>query len=218
MEGGIKSVKDFYTTFDFEKVITDAPVLIQNFLDEEIAFIKRLPLTGKQILEVGCGYGRLLTILGESAGQVVGIDFSQPLVAKARHRVPSKNVQILEQNASKMSFGNDVFDYVMCLDATFGNMPGIENEVLLEMKRVCKKGGEIILSVFSEAAKNAQHANYERIGLTDIRDDGKAVTTKEGLYSRRFSKDDLMKLGSSAGLTFSIRSLCTINYVAIAIK
>ncbi|MBW2991424.1 class I SAM-dependent methyltransferase [Candidatus Woesearchaeota archaeon] len=136
-----KDVKHFYETFDFEKVLKDAPKPIQDFLDGEIEFIKKHIPVGKEILEVGSGYGRLLEILSATAKKAVGIDFSNYLLERSRKTLADKeNVELHFMYAEKMSFKDETFDYVVCLDNTFGNMPGIELNVIKEMTRVCKKG------------------------------------------------------------------------------
>ena len=212
-------VKRFYETFDFEKIITRPPKLIQMFLDGEIEFLEQYLEGGKSILEVGCGYGRLLNVLKRKADRVVGIDFSLSLLEKAKKKLGNNNAaKLLLMPAEKMRFDSDSFDYVVCLDATFGNMPGLELSVLKEMKRVCKSGGQVIVSVFSHNAKRVQFENYKRVGLTGIWDDGIAVHTAEGFYSRRFTKKQLRNLFSQVGLSPKIGKLCPVNYIVIASK
>jgi len=208
-------VRRFYETFDFEGMITNPPKLIQDFLDGEIDFIKK-HINGKSILEIGCGYGRLLKIMKMKNKRIVGIDFSQRMVDLAKKNV--ENVEIYQMNANKLNFESGEFDEVVCLDNSFGNMPGIELDALQEMTRVCKKGGEIIISVFSENARDVQIENYKRIGLKEVRDDGDAIKTKEGFYSRRFKKEELEELFRKCGLKCNINKICPVNYIAYAIK
>ncbi len=129
-----------------------------------------------------------------------------------------QNVSVHLMEADELTFEDESFDYVVCLNATLGSMINIELDVLKEMKRVCKKGGEIIIIVFSENAKNAQIENYKRIGLTDIKDDGKAVHTAEGHYIRRFTKKEVGSLFNEANLKCEIIKGCSINYIAYATK
>lgn len=214
-----KSVKIFFETFDFSKIIEKSPRLIQEFLDGEIKFLKKYIQPNEIILDVGCGYGRLLKLLSKNAKRVVGIDFSESLLEHTKQNLAGKdNVELYLMRAERMDFDDERFDYVLCLYSTFGNMPGIELDVLKEMKRVCKKGGEIIISVFSENAKEVQIENYKRAGLTNIRDDREAIHTEEGLYSRRFTKKDLEELFEKVGLRCDIIKICPINYMAIARK
>jgi 2-polyprenyl-6-hydroxyphenyl methylase/3-demethylubiquinone-9 3-methyltransferase len=213
-----ESVKIFYETFDFEKMIdSQAPKLIQEFLDGEIEFISTHIKQGNSILEIGCGYGRLLKILAKKSEKLVGIDFSRRMVELSKQNLKDeKNVKIELMEADKLEFSDNSFDYVVCLDNSFGNMPKIELGVLKEMKRVCKNQGEIIISVFSENAKEVQKENYRRIGLAEIQDDGKAIHTAEGFYSRQFTKEELKSLFEKAGLNCEIIKICPVNYFAYA--
>ena len=99
-------------------------------------------------------------------------------------------------------------------------MPGIEGLVIHEMKRVTKRGGKIIVRVFSddEKIRRAQHKNYRRLGFTDIHDDGCAVVTSEGFYSRRFTRKDLLMLFKETGLNPRIYKDVKIGYIAEATK
>lgn len=215
-----KSVKNFYETLNFEKMINDqAPKLILEFLNGEIEFISNHIKPDSFILEIGCGYGRLLKIMAKKSKYLIGIDFSNRMVKLSKNNLKGeKNVEIQLMEADKLLFNNDSFDYVVCFDNSFGNMPKIELNVLKEMKRVCKNGGEIIISVFSENAKDVQKENYERIGLTNIQDDGTAIHTAESFYSRRFTKEELKSLFHSVGLRPKIVKICPINYIAYASK
>lgn len=213
-----KSVHDFYETFDFESMITNPPKLIQDFLDGEIQFIKKHFKPNKSILEVGCGYGRLLSILSNHATKVVGIDFSDRMIRFAKERLScKKNVELRLMNAKKIMYSDEAFDYVVCLDNGFGNMPNIELNVLKEMTRTCKMSGEVIVSVFSDNASQVQIENYKRIGLRGIKN-GKAILTDEGFYSRRFSKEELVELFDKCNLKCKIIKICPINYIAYAVK
>ena len=213
------NVKSFYENFYFESMITNPPKLIQDFLDGEIKFIREHIKPNKTVLEVGSGYGRLLSVLSEKAAKVVGIDFSKRMVKLAKERLADKkNVEICLMDANRLNFEENTFDYVVCLDNSFGNMPNIELDVLKEMVKVCKIGGEVIISVFSENASPVQIENYQRIGLTNITDDGTAIHTQEGFYSRRFTKQELTELFDKCRLECKIIKICTVNYVAYVIK
>jgi ubiquinone/menaquinone biosynthesis C-methylase UbiE len=208
-----ESLKRYYETVDFSRILAAAP--FQEFLEEERAFLASYLRADKHILEVGCGHGRLLELFSEGASRVVGIDFSKSLLDKVRTNL---NAEVYLMHAEKMTLPSDSFDYVLCVAATFGNMPGIERDVLRQMFRVCRPGGEIILSVFSEHAASAQLEVYQNMGFSGIVDDGMAMRTNEGLYSRRFTSEQLSELLLSVDMAHTIRSLCPINYVAIGKK
>ncbi len=123
-----KSVEKVYAEFDFEKMITNPPKEVQEYLDNEIEFINTHLVKGKSILEIGCGFGRLLEILSKNSKKVTGIDYSKNLLRIARERLKDKkNIELHHMNAKKLDFKDNSFDYVVCLDNTLGNMPEIED-------------------------------------------------------------------------------------------
>jgi len=221
-----QKVKSVYNSGIFEKMVGDnkekgePPKILKDFFAGDIDLISGLE-NGKDRLEVGCGHGRLLKNLSEVSNKVVGIDFSEEQVKKALKQTSENiNVNVELMNAENMNFKDDYFDEVLCLNCTLGNMPGIELRVLNEMKRVVKRGGRIIVRVFAnnEKVRLAQHENYKRLGFTGIKDEGSAVITDEGFYSRRFSKDDLQKLFNDSGMEPDIREDGEGGFIVEAIK
>ncbi|MCI0542366.1 class I SAM-dependent methyltransferase [bacterium] len=213
------TVEDFYESFDIKQLLIGSPDAIQEFVDGEIEFLEKYLKSNTAILEVGCGYGRLLPVLQKRARRVVGVDFSRSLIKKAKKfENEFSNIKLKHMDARKLDLSDGIFDYTLCLNATFGNMPDIEEEVFQEMVRVTKTGGEVIISVFSDNAKEAQVANYKRLGLTNIHDTGNSIVTGEGLVSRRFTREELENFAVRAGMKNSIHKVAPINYILVAIK
>jgi phosphatidylethanolamine/phosphatidyl-N-methylethanolamine N-methyltransferase len=101
---------------------------------------------GGRILEVGVGTGLSFGDYDAST-EVVGIDFSEPMVAKARRRMGSglyphvKDVMVMD--AHELAFEDASFD---CVVAQFViTLVADPERVLSECARVLRPGGEIIL-------------------------------------------------------------------------
>lgn len=101
---------------------------------------------GGRILEVGVGTGLSFADY-DTTTEIVGIDLSQPMVAKARARLASgqfpyvKSVMVMD--AERLAFADAAFD---CVVAQFVITLVAEPErVLTECARVVRPGGEIIL-------------------------------------------------------------------------
>ncbi len=219
MNDAVEKVRKFYETFDFSKIITNSPKQIQDFLDKENEWIRNHLWIGKNVLEIGCGYGRLTEKIASLAKSIAGIDYSLPLIEKSRiSLVALSNISLALMDATELGFAKNIFGSVVCFNASFSNMPGIEIKVLREMKRVCKNGGEVIFSVLSEKAKKAQLENYLRLGLKIINQDKNSITTKEGLVSCRFSRKDLEFLLNRMKMEYEIIEFCSIGYLVIAKK
>src|SRR6185436_14705264 len=57
---------------------------------------------GRRVIEVGCGTGRNTEWLAErvgEAGEIVGLDFSEQMLAKARRRVTKPRVRFVQHDA-----------------------------------------------------------------------------------------------------------------------
>lgn len=100
---------------------------------------------GERILEVGVGTGLALPIYPRSC-EIVGIDLSHGMLDKARKRVHAlglNHVSLMRMDAGAMEFPDDSFDAVVAAYVVTA-VPDYR-KVMLEMIRVCKPGGRIIL-------------------------------------------------------------------------
>jgi len=105
--------------------------------------------TGR-LLEVGCGEGLFITHLArQNPGlEIWGIDNSMDRIAEADAKIKGrglKNLRALFGQASRLDLQDGSFDTVVCVNV-FINMPSFDmvKQALVEMGRVCKKGGVII--------------------------------------------------------------------------
>lgn len=97
-----------------------------------------------KVLEVGIGTGMNLEHYPRRC-EITGIDYTPAMLEKARKRAANLGIKtVLKQgNAQQLSFKKGTFDTVVdtfCL-CTYPNSV----KVLQEMKRVCKKEGQILL-------------------------------------------------------------------------
>lgn len=97
------------------------------------------------ILDVGIGTGNSLPLYPEHS-KVVGIDLSIHMLQEAlkkKKKEKIEHVELLEMDAQVLAFADNSFDHVI---ATFVvSVVPDPVKVLREMKRVCKKDGNIIL-------------------------------------------------------------------------
>jgi len=57
-----------------------------------------LPISGRRVIEVGCGTGRNTAWLAQQAGSIIACDFSDEMLARARAHVSSANVQFIQRD------------------------------------------------------------------------------------------------------------------------
>ena len=98
-----------------------------------------------RVLEVGVGTGINASLYPRTC-EVTGIDLSGSMLEKARERVARErltNVRLLEMDAANMTFADESFDIVYA-PYLISVVPD-PVRVAQEMRRVCRKGGRIII-------------------------------------------------------------------------
>ncbi len=110
-----------------------------------IQAIQRLGIApGDRVLEVGVGTG-INACLYPSECNVTGIDFSAPMLEKARERFARKgirNVRLHEMDAAALKFADGTFDIVYA-PYVISVVPD-PVAVVHEMWRVCRPGGRVV--------------------------------------------------------------------------
>ncbi len=99
----------------------------------------------KLILDMGCGSGRDAKIFAEKCMDVIGVDFSEKMIAAAGER--AEKAQFYVMDIRKLGFEDNHFDGIWA-NAVFLHLP--KKDVLKglqEAYRVLKEGGIIYLSV-----------------------------------------------------------------------
>jgi SAM-dependent methyltransferase len=96
----------------------------------------------RRILEIGCGDGRLLSLLAAS-NEVYGVDASQTGVDKCAAR--GIRAQCLDVSSQPLPFPSDYFDSVIILETVEHLMNPYY--ALLEIRRVVRENGKLICSV-----------------------------------------------------------------------
>jgi len=100
-------------------------------------------VSGKDILEIGCGEGSFLEILKNSGNKVFGVDISESGIEKTRAKeIFSERLDISRQDIPRPS---DSFDIVVMLEA----IEHIEDPMhcIKEIKRVLKNNGVLLISI-----------------------------------------------------------------------
>lgn len=112
------------------------------------------------VLELGSGTG-INFPLYECAESVIAIEPSQHMITQSEGRIKKAKVpiKVVHANAEQLPFDNDTFETVVGT-LVFCSIPKPE-KAIMEMKRVCKPGGRILLF---------EHVKMENTQLAHLQD------------------------------------------------
>jgi 2-polyprenyl-6-hydroxyphenyl methylase/3-demethylubiquinone-9 3-methyltransferase len=128
-----------------------APPRVKQYLEAEIRFVLQHVEPDDAVLELGCGYGRVIARLAEAARRVVGIDTSTDSLDLARQLLGTDSqCEFLEMDAVTLDFDESVFDKVVCAQNGICAF-GVDQKALLQQAlRVTRPGGSVLFSTYSE--------------------------------------------------------------------
>ena len=199
----------------------------------ELGFIKNYAKNEDNILDFGCGNGRLLEIFKDKNINYIGTDVSQKLINLAKNQYNQENIEFIKinPNQSSLSFQDNFFNSIYSI-ATFHHFPDLNwrKEIVDELYRILKPNGYVIITVwnlwqkkyFKSILKNWMNKIFRTSKLdwndcyVDFKNnDGKVFSR----YHHAFTENDLRTLFVEAG--FKIER-CEIiekrNIVLIATK
>ena len=128
-----------------------APSRVRQYLQAEIDFVLKKISRKDIVLDLGCGYGRLIPYLAKKAKFVHGIDASMPSLLLGNELL--KNVQhhfLQHMNATRLVYSANTMDVVLCLQNGISAFQVDQRALIKEAVRVTKPGGMAIFSTYSE--------------------------------------------------------------------
>ena len=96
------------------------------------------------MLDLGCGAGRFLAALRDAGAEPVGVELAEAAAERARANVPGADVRLVEPDGS-LPLGHGEVDLVWCSEV-LEHIPDVAH-ALLEVRRVLKRGGRLLLTV-----------------------------------------------------------------------
>lgn len=115
----------------------------------DLEFIRKYLKKPGRLLDFGCGNGRLLDFLEKEKTDLEyqGADVSRGLIEIAKEKHPTKTFIVLK-DANKLPFESESFDLVVAIAVFHHLSPEMARKTLQELKRILKKDGEIILTLW----------------------------------------------------------------------
>lgn len=215
--------KDVYSQEIGHRIITNEylPESIRKWADAEKKFLRDNVEQDTTLLDVGCGHGRHIQLLKSACRKLIGIDHNDSMLERAVTELDIRNndhISLLLADATALPFIDSIFDTIICISNTLGNIYGNSQiKALEEMKRTIKKNRQVIVSLYSENAVSAQKDLYKNVGLKVEKVDSDFVYTNLGFKSERFTRRKIHNLFSLAGYTsIDIKELTDISYIVTA--
>ncbi len=210
------SVHDYYS----DKLSADrlrrcyalAPPRVQQYLVAEIDHTLNQIQRNSVVLELGCGYGRVLEPLTAKAGTVVGIDISLSSLVLAREFLPATADYFLAcMDASRLAFHDQTFDAVICIQNGISAFHLDQRGLIEESLRVTKSGGQALFSTYSSRFWDDRMAWFELqaeaglIGEIDREQTGSGnIVCKDGFTASTISREELSDLAAGLGATVEL--------------
>lgn len=124
---------------------------VQQYLDAEIGHVAGATRRTDIVLELGCGYGRVLRELSPTARAVVGIDSSFASVKLAgEYLADAPNCALALMDAATLGFADGAFDVVACIQNGLSAFKVDRDRLIAECVRVTRPGGVVLLSSYAE--------------------------------------------------------------------
>jgi len=134
---------------NYQDIAVDFDATRKKEIWPEIRIFVEKVKAGDNILDLGCGNGRLLEALKEKDIKYLGVDNSLELISLAKNNYPSQkfivgDILALNNNAEIIA---GAYDLIFCL-AVLQHIPSKELriKVLKDMSAKLKSGGEMIIS------------------------------------------------------------------------
>lgn len=147
--------KDLITDFrrnlldSYAKIVDEYAKKWEDYILPQLEeFGRAMSTKGKCILDAGCGIGRDCCFLSEKGFNIIGVDFSEPMLKRGAEKAKRRNlsIQFVEADLKLLPFVEDLFDGIWCCAVLLHIPPEHQNGIISEFRRVLKPRGLLFIS------------------------------------------------------------------------
>ena len=133
-----------------QRVYAIAPPRVRRCLQAEIDYLRARLGPSDDVLELGCGYGRVMLELAPRVRGIMGVDLAPESLELGRKLAGGDSrVEFLEMNALDLTFPDNLFDAVVCVQNGICAFRVNPEKLVLEALRVTRRGGRAIFSSYA---------------------------------------------------------------------
>jgi len=185
---------------------------IKQYLDAEIQFVISNLRDTDLVLELGCGYGRVMKAVSPFVSIIVGNDISSESLELAKsYMKPYKNYRLAQMDASNLAFRSCTFDALFCIQNGISAFGVDKKRLIAESIRVTKNNGIILFSSYSNKIWEDRldwFRKQSQMGLLGEIDEEKTrdgtIVCKDGFKATTVSGNQFLELFGDFGLKASI--------------
>jgi SAM-dependent methyltransferase len=185
---------------------------VRQYLAAEVDFVLGHVRHTDRVLELGCGYGRVLAELAGKALEAVGIDNCADNIRTAREFLScGARCELAVMDAAHLGFRGRQFDLIVCIQNTIGVLEVDRAVVVREGLRVARAGGRLLLSSYSDRFWDDRlewfqiQVNHGLIGAIDRNATGDGtIVSCDGFRAGRLTPEGFASLAASCGVEAEI--------------
>lgn len=190
-----------------QQVYDIAPDPVRRYLSTEIAYVQERMPPGCRVLELGCGYGRVLKELAPRAGVLAGIDTSLASLRMAKDYLAAcADVMLVQMDAIDLAFPPETFDLVCCVQNGISAFHVDQRQLMVAAVSVTRPGGRVLFSSYAEAFWEDRldwfrlQAQHGLLGAIDEAATGRGVIVcKDGFKATTVTPDQFRTLSQGLG-------------------
>lgn len=137
------------------------------YIEQRAAFGRQLLTPEDVVLDLGCGEGYLTNIFREKCSTIIGVDYCETAVAKARERY---GLDCRHMSCTALDFPSASFDVVTCFELLEHLTRLQAKRTVMETLRVLKPGGRLVGSTPLRQGGEGIYATYSHIHEYDAQE------------------------------------------------
>lgn len=203
-----------------------APPRVRQYLNAEIDFLSGWLELHHEVLELGCGYGRVMLKLAPKVHRIMGVDIVPDDLDLGRKLAGlDPHVDFLEMNALELSFQDGAFDAVACVQNGICAFSVDPEKLVLEALRVTRRGGFVFFSSYAPGFWPHRlewldlQARCGLVGEIDRERTGDGlIVCKDGYRAGTMTAEDFRALCSRLRLHYEITEVDASSVFCVLIK